>query len=509
MRFTYIAVIDWPPLAWLAVSRRGGKSVEVFHGGAVETTDEWFCEAVWDGPFAEGGFDRTGVVFGSGARLRNNSVCFVSSMATVDRLHVLRGPEATFVSNSLPCILRATGTITLRPDGGYVRFFRSIERGVEEYERELRVAPRVPTGSSSDDQRLQLVYSRNLLLSGADLRALPKPADHVAFKSYEGYKHYLSDRVVEIGENLRSAARAFPFEWLATMSRGFDSPTCAALALPAGLKRAVTYNEGRPGVADDALAIGEHLGIETSLHDRLAWMHVNPCEALFIATDGQGKEISVASLGEALNQTVLLTGHGGGYLWRANDRRPSSSLQRGAYSGLSMTEFRLHRGFIHLPLPFIGMDREADILRISLSNEMQQWRTPGSYDQPICARVLHEAGVPRELFGQSKTGLSIRFVIGQDRWSSAGTRQYAEWLWRSARRFGLRTSRVAALRCLQLSVDLINRLPTGRSDLLRSSIARVRGYLARRFRGLGGEDLVFEWAIRSAADTYSQVSAAE
>ncbi|MBT8400296.1 MAG: hypothetical protein KJO98_07460 [Rhodothermia bacterium] len=509
MKFSYHVVTDWPPLAWLAIYRSGSKSVDVFHGCAVENTDEWFCEAVWDGSFAEGDFDRTGVVFGSGGRLRNDAVCFVSSMAPVDRLHVFRGPETTLVSNSLPCILRASGMIPVRPDQGYIPFFRSIDRGIEDYEKDLLVAPMLPTRSVSDSQALELVYSQNLLLSRDGISTLRKPTDDARFNSYEDYKRYLGDRVTGIGENLGSSARAYRFEWLASMSRGFDSPTCAALALPAGLKRAVTYNEGRPGVADDALAIGEHLGIDTTLHDRLAWKHVHPCEDLFIAADAQGKEISVASLGDELSQTVLVTGHGGGYLWRANDRIPTSSLRRGNYSGLSMTEFRLHRGFIHLPLPFIGMNRESDILRISLSDEMQPWRTPGKYDQPICARVLDEAGVPRELFGQSKTGLSIRFMIGQDRWSAVGTRRFSKWLWRNARRFGLDMRRIAALRCLQIGLDLLILIPAGGPRLVRGGRRRSRDYLARKFRDLGGEDLAFDWAIRSAAETYRRPSAAE
>src|SRR3989442_4881011 len=84
MHLRYTPVPDWPRLAWLARCRRGDPTVEVFHGPDVETTPDWFCEAVWDGEFRRAGFDETDVVFGSGARRHGASITFVSSGSTVD-----------------------------------------------------------------------------------------------------------------------------------------------------------------------------------------------------------------------------------------------------------------------------------------------------------------------------------------------------------------------------------------------------------------------------------------
>ena len=91
MRLQYTSMDHWPRLAWLARARRSSPTLEVFHGPQVETTAEWFCEAVWDGAFAAGDFDRTDVVFGSGGRLRGRSVSFVSSATTVDRAWMDQG----------------------------------------------------------------------------------------------------------------------------------------------------------------------------------------------------------------------------------------------------------------------------------------------------------------------------------------------------------------------------------------------------------------------------------
>ena len=84
--FLYELARSWPRLAWLAICQPGSP-VRITHGPGVETCRDWFCEAVWDGPFPSGNFDDTDVVFGSGGRRREDGVIFVSSTATQDRLH--------------------------------------------------------------------------------------------------------------------------------------------------------------------------------------------------------------------------------------------------------------------------------------------------------------------------------------------------------------------------------------------------------------------------------------
>ena len=67
-----------------------------------------------------------------------------------------------------------------------------------------------------------------------------------------------------------------------------------------------------------------------------------------------------------------------------------------------MAELRLVVGFVHLPLPFMGARRKADIVKITESSEMDPWRLETDYDRPIARRIAEEAGVPRHLFGRSR-----------------------------------------------------------------------------------------------------------
>src|SRR2546428_2079309 len=147
MHLRYTPVPDWPRLAWLARCRRGDPTVEVFHGPDVETTPDWFCEAVWDGEFRRAGFDETDVVFGSGARRRGASITFVSSGSTVDRLHSHETAGTAWVANSLVCLLVAIGADVDPTYAAYYEDFKSISDVLTRYTRSVATsaAPRGPT----------------------------------------------------------------------------------------------------------------------------------------------------------------------------------------------------------------------------------------------------------------------------------------------------------------------------------------------------------------------------
>ena len=107
---------------------------DVAHGARVETTPEWFCEAVWAGDFDEGDFDLTDQIFGSGARFRGDKLIFVSAGATTDRLISMRLGERWIVSNSLACVLeRADAT------SGRVEHFERSRPGARQGHLEAKI----------------------------------------------------------------------------------------------------------------------------------------------------------------------------------------------------------------------------------------------------------------------------------------------------------------------------------------------------------------------------------
>jgi hypothetical protein len=93
-----------------------------------------------------------------------------------------------------------------------------------------------------------------------------------------------------------------------------------------------------------------------------------------------------------------------------------------------MAEWRLVVGLIHLPLPYIGARRRADIVEITESTEMDPWRLGTAYDRPISRRIAEEAGVPRQLFGQSKMGSVIIFSRPSIPYGTALRREFFAYL---------------------------------------------------------------------------------
>src|ERR671918_562924 len=123
----FTSIGDWPPLAWLARCDARTGEVSVLHGPRVETTQDWFCEAAWDGEYERGDFDRTDIVAGSGGHLRAHTVTFVASGSSCDRLHSFdAGHGIVWISNSLPCLLAAIGGEVDPTDPGYAPFFLTV-----------------------------------------------------------------------------------------------------------------------------------------------------------------------------------------------------------------------------------------------------------------------------------------------------------------------------------------------------------------------------------------------
>ena len=49
----YKPMPEWSVLSWLAVCEYGTDRVLVLHGQVVQREPDWFCEAIWDGPYSE------------------------------------------------------------------------------------------------------------------------------------------------------------------------------------------------------------------------------------------------------------------------------------------------------------------------------------------------------------------------------------------------------------------------------------------------------------------------
>jgi hypothetical protein len=415
----YTVINDWPPLAWAARCIAGSNTIAVYHGAKVEAHEEWFCEAVWDGEYREGNFDQTDIIFGSGGRLREGTVTFVSSGTTVDRLHYWLFKGGVWISNSLPCLLAVTGGTLDLTEHHYYWHLGSIVHGLDRYKRHLDVSNGVVT--MVDFQNLRWAYDT--------LTEIEKPrAQAAAFASFEGYHEFLKTSLAAISRNMSSCARKLQYEFLGTLSSGYDSATATVLAHQVGLRAALTFCEARGGNDDDGRAIADLLGVTLIRVPRNGWkQHAFP-EVPFLAADAMGEDVYYKPIESRGAGKVVLTGYQGDKVWGKDAHHVGSTVIRADRSGLSLTEYRLWVGFIHLPVPFMGVRQAQEINTISNSSDMKPWDVPGDYSRPICRRIVEGAGVARNQFGLSKKGAAVLFGRDGDKLTTSTRDALYAWL---------------------------------------------------------------------------------
>lgn len=500
-RITYTAIPGWPPLAWLARCRPEQPTVTVFHGPRVEVTAEWFVEAVWAGPYADAGFDRTDLVFGSGGRLRDGTLTFVSPGTTVDRLQYLRDTEGAWVSNSLPCLLAAANGVPDPTYGRYFPLFESIIRGIRNYERDL------PTSAGA----ARLVYFDNLIWDGSELRESEKPFPRRDFGTFEKYRAFLDSSLVLLSKNMSAPQRRFPYRWLGTMSSGYDSLTTAVLAKPMGLDEAVSFTEARGGGADSGQPAAGILGVPLTLIPRDAWSRAPLPEVPFIAADAKGEDVFMRGAESNLLGRALLTGHFGGRAWDKNAKGLSEEIVRGDQSGMALLEYRLWAGFVHCPVAFLGVRQILDLHALNLSPEMRPWDVGGRYNRPLARRIIETAGIPRGSFAVHKRAGSVLFFQRDSFLSPGSLEDFTRWLhdhadeWRKqglvppALKPGRRTLR-------QQGAAVAAQLVRALSWVTRHRIWVLEG-LGRRLTNIAAREplfrYLFPWAIARAKERYA------
>src|SRR5262249_42035020 len=146
-------------------------------------------------------------------------------------------------SNSLVFLLTSAGAeIELQWPKTLVSFVQ-IVKGIQGSPRLLRTSAGV----------LHILYHHNAVL-GQNLEIRPKSLP-APFSRFEDYRDYLRSVIETAALNGCHPARRTRYRLLATVSSGYDSPCCAALARSAGCSEGVTVYQSREGECDDGSEI--------------------------------------------------------------------------------------------------------------------------------------------------------------------------------------------------------------------------------------------------------------
>jgi hypothetical protein len=394
-QLNYICDARLPRLVWCAVLRENDDEVAVHHGRWVEVTKSSFVEGAWSGSFSEMGLPYAITFTGSGAVLTPQGLLFATPTHSVEPLYVLRVKQRLYCSNSLALILASADDDI---DCNYFYYDLDITSMAFGLKRSIL---QIPTRNRN---WVNIHYYRNFTVTkDLSLIVSQKPKAR-PFSGYSEYVSFLSDQVLLTIKNSADAQRLVKYAPLSTISTGYDSAATSVIAKRAGCKEFITFSKSQNGADDSGRLIGQILGIGVTEFDPATYLSRDDLpEAEFLATGGGGGSVIFTSLEDHLRGKMLLTGNYGGEAWERANNKGGADMVTWDSAGADMLYFRTRVGFLHLPVPSIGYYDYASIQRISNSEEMRPWTLDREeYDRPIPRRIVEDAGVARELFGQSK-----------------------------------------------------------------------------------------------------------
>ena len=471
---------DYPRLGWVfelgeRPTAHVGADVEVFERGLVE--------GCWAGAFADLDFAGRTSLFGSGVVGRAGGWLFCPPCHTLDALYALAHRGRAHVGNSLALLLRQTG-VRPRLDVDYTRAIATLVAGLDAAETVLWRDPEVV---------LHRVLADDFTLEGGGIGKRRK-VETASFADFGAYRDHLLGVLAACAANAADPARRRTYRLVTTCSGGYDSNTAAALAARLGGRLAVTLGSARGGAADSGAPVAEALGLTCVERERTE--RASGGSEVEFLTPGTGGADSPLALFEAeLDGALLLTGYHGDKVWERTTP-PNAVLKRGDPSGSSLTDFRLRVGFIHVPVPFIGALRHADIHAISNAEEMRPFSVGGGYDRPICRRILEEAGVPRGLVGRSKQAVAMiyswspRYLSPEVRAAFEGFLRERGLLWRVRARLAGFQAAAVAFRAVRKATKV--------APALERPFGGLRDRLDRHFRAYENSryaNLLFVWAL--------------
>ena len=387
---------DFPKLVWLAECSDKTGEVTVYHGRNVETGTDFCVAGVWDGNFSDGGFDQSDIVAGTGVRMRNNRVVFVTPANTLDRISFVKTDNGYTISNALSALFARE---KLEPVRGhdYQKDFETVIRGIRLYNKTI------PTTS----REVSLVYFNNLAYDGKTLAEIEKPDCVPHFSTFAEYNDFLFSTAEKLDANARAFQRKFPIQIVSTCSSGYDSSLATVIAKHMGSSKVLSIANAQSGFnrPDSGEKVAQALGL--------------PCEVRSsIQKNYKNEEAIWASMGEALDLhftvfdypqpvSLLLTAFHGDMMWERTPFDLTEFLHRHDPSGASFSEWGLVEGVIHMSIGFWAIRRGKEIQALSLLEEMKPWTLFNNYDRPIPRRIIETAGVRRGDFAKVKRVAAI------------------------------------------------------------------------------------------------------
>lgn len=481
-----------PRLSWVAYIPLDGET-RAFIGDWVEAGEGWILEGAWNGEFEALEIVESYSFMGSGIIEGASGTVAVAPCNTTEGIYSLPDSTGSYVSNSIPLILKASNNELDLDYLDYEADALSVAKGLHR---------RVKQFPLKDNKQLGVHYYCNLDFK-PEPRELTKttPPEH---SNYDEYQDFLVEQTRGVAENATDPARRVHYPPIVFASNGYDSAACAVLGRTIGCDEAVVYETKHTFRSDSGAEIVASLGYSV-IHEKneLDFLHTDSAE-LFLGTGELGTSIFFASAAEELEGKLLISGAHGDKMWDKDYIETGDRIVRSFYPDTARTEFRLATGYINYPPAFLTATIQQGVHRISNMAEMEPWTLNNDYDRPIPRRMVEESGVPREAFGMVKhggAGSSLRF--GNSAYLSRSMpvesyRRFSDFIPKVKRKFRLRrVSRSGTYLMFALGTFLSIHGHPFLSNILRLDKWPVR-YTCSPF----APSLLFPWAIHELTNSF-------
>ena len=399
--FTYHVVEKLPKLAWLADVYPSDDRVEVYCGAKVERRDSFFVTGIWDRDFSSAEFDVSDAFYGTGAKITEKGVLFVTPSHDMERIVLYENDGKISVSNSPAFLMAHTGTKLDRNIHSYESIMCSILKGPDGIED-------IPVDGGSFIR--QFIVS-NILVTRQGIEVSRRPAME-PFEDYEDFYARITGSLKAMRTNMEDPSRTARFGMISMISGGYDSAACSALVRGVGCDRVVSLSGGQYDI-DDGSAVAKALGYSDVIkRDKNLYKKAKGCiDALYVSSGELGADLQFSVFGDLFEDNLVFVGSRGSY-WNKSFDMTEDFEMKGYYffeAAVSYAEEALRRGSVYAPLPAFGASVCSSLRRISNSEEMKPWSLGGSYDKPIPRRIVESCGVAREAFGMKKYGGGFSF----------------------------------------------------------------------------------------------------
>ena len=258
MKFELVEEKHIPKFAWLLKCKRNEKKLTLFHGSAIDVGQHFFLEGGWDGEFNELEFDQSILFLGSGGKIQNDKLILSTPNHTLERIYSIELNNELYFSNSFPFILNRTQSDTDKNFFQYEEYFATILNGIKDFEKYIPIA---------NNRKVRLYYCCNIVIDSKFNTEIQQKQRSPELHTFEDYTNALNKYIEKFKKNVNSPDRKKKYDFITTISAGYDASATSVIAKNHNCQIAVTFDAPAKYKIDSGEQIANLLKFEKVICD--------------------------------------------------------------------------------------------------------------------------------------------------------------------------------------------------------------------------------------------------